>query len=113
MPVIERHVLDESHVDSSGSGEISEVGYLLVIHSANYNAINLWRWEASQNCCFNAFKHGLQRIAFGNGFESLPLKRVATDSNAIETSRPQGEGALLKSGGVCGDCQIAQPRDFG
>ena len=45
MAVVERHVLDESHGNACRSGEIREVGYLIVIHPANNHAVNLWRRE--------------------------------------------------------------------
>src|SRR5260370_39104800 len=112
MAVVERHVLDESHADPCPSGEISEVGYLIVIHSANDDAVNLWGWETSSQSSFNTVKHGLQRIAFGDGLKSFGLERVATDRNAIETSRPQRRGSSLKSGAIGGHCQITKPGYF-
>src|SRR5882672_2087619 len=113
MAVVERHVLDESHADPGHSGKIREVGYLIVIHSANYYAVNFWRREARPHGSFNAFKHGSQCIAFGDGLESLGLERVAADGNAIETCRPQGRGAHFKSGPIGGHCQITKSGYFG
>jgi hypothetical protein len=112
MTVVERHVLDKSHADPGRSSKIREVGYLLVIHSSNYYTVNFWRREAGRNGSFNTVKHRLKRIAFGDGLKSFGLERVATDRNAIETSRPQRRGSSLKSGAIGGHCQITQPGYF-
>src|SRR6266852_825819 len=102
MAVVERHVLDESDADVFRSGKIREVGYLIIIHSPNYYTVNFRRREARRHRSFNAVKHGLQRIASGDRLKGFGLERVATDGNAIETSRPQGRGASLKSRRISG-----------
>ncbi len=103
---VERHELDEAHLDVVIAPEAGEVDDLVVVDAALHDGIDLDRLEAGLLGGLDAVEHTHQLVAPGHLQEPIGAQRVETDVDAIEPGLAKFVGDQTERGAVGGEGQI-------